>query len=114
MRIRSWKEKAIHERFYQELHAEGPHRRAIPGTNNMVNTIRTKIDKYRELAEEIQRTWRTRTKILPIVITATGVVPAKTVENMQQLGGTGTEMRAMQKAVILHTTRIVRKVIGGE
>ena len=55
---------------------------AVPGTNNMVNTIRTKIDKYREPAEEIQQTWRTRTRILPIVITATGVVPAKTVEDM--------------------------------
>ena len=87
---------------------------AVPGTNDMVNTIRTKIDKYRELAEEIQRTWRTRREILPIVITATGVVPAKTVENMQQLGDTGTEMRAMQKAVILYTTRIVRKVTGEE
>ena len=52
--------------------------------------------------------------MLPIVITIIGVVPAKTVENMQQLGGTGMEMRAMQKAVILHTTRIVRKVIDKE
>ena len=87
---------------------------AVPGTNNMANTVRNKMDKYRELAEEIQRIWKTRTRILPIMVTATGVIPKKTVENVQQLGGAETEMRAMQKAVILHTTRIERKVTGEE
>jgi hypothetical protein len=46
------------------------------------------------------------TKIVRIEL----MVPRKTVENQQKLGGAETEMRAMQKAVILHTTRIVRKV----
>jgi hypothetical protein len=87
---------------------------AVPGTNNMANTMQNKMNKYKELAEEIQRVWKTRTRIMPIVVTATGVIPKKTVENLRELGGEKTEIRAMQKAVILHTTRIVRKVIGEE
>jgi len=32
---------------------------AEPGANNMGKTIQNKKNKYRELAEEVQRTWRT-------------------------------------------------------
>ena len=60
----------------------------------------------------MQRIWKTKTRILPIVVTATGVVPRKTIENLRELGGTKPEMRAMQKAVIHHIRRTVRKVIG--
>jgi len=70
----------------------------VPGTNNMANTMQNKMGKYRELAEKIQRTWKTRTRILPIVVTVTAtevIPPKKTVENLQELGGSGTEMRAM-------------------
>ena len=85
---------------------------AIPNQHNMMRTIQHKIDKYRELASELERQWKMRVKTVPIVITTGGVIPRVTTDNIAELGGGTKEIRAAQKAVILHTTRLVRKVIG--
>ena len=87
---------------------------AVPNSKNMKHTVQHKISKYKELAMEIERQWRTRTKTLPIVVTATGLFPKSTIRNLTELGCTTKEVRAMQKAVVLHTTRTVRKVLGEE
>lgn len=87
---------------------------AVPNQNNMKKTVSHKVSKYKELSMELTKQWKTKTRTLPIVITTVGVFPKTTVQNLQELGCTTTEIRSMQKAVILHTTRIVRKVINEE
>jgi hypothetical protein len=47
----------------------------IPGTTNLEKTYRGKINKYTELADEIRRIWNQEVKIIPILVSATGIVP---------------------------------------
>ena len=89
---------------------------AVSNTNNCVKTVGLKREKYQELANEMQQrgeTWKVT--IEPVVILATGVTPIKTIQAVERLLGKGESTQTfekMQKAAILATTRIVRKVIG--
>lgn len=85
---------------------------AVPNVNNLMSTVQHKRSKYTELANEIGRQWKMKTKILPIVISTTGIIPQATVDSVLELGGSTRELRLMQKAVILHTVNTVRRVIG--
>ena len=85
---------------------------AVPNNNNLINTVCHKIEKYVDLRMEIERQWNVQTKVLPIVVSSTGVVPQSTVDAVNELGGGIGEIRAMQKAALLHTANIVRRFIG--
>jgi hypothetical protein len=87
----------------------------VPNNNNVISTVRHKIEKYAELAGEIKRQWRVKTKVLSVIVSTTGVVPHSTVRAMNELGGTMREIQTMQKAAVLHTTiSIARKIIGDQ
>ena len=85
---------------------------AVPNTNNVQKMVQHKISKYAELAVEIEKQWMTKVQIMPMVIFTTGLIPKTTFQNVYKLGGTIREIRLMQKAVILHTTNIVRGFVG--
>ena len=80
----------------------------------MMKAIQEKISKYVRLRTEIHKQWKMETEVLPIVVTTTAIVPHITVRNVKELGrgGTMSELRNIQKAVILLTSSIVRKVFG--
>ena len=85
---------------------------AAPNQQNTLKTVNHKIGKYKELAIEVEKQWQVKTWILPIVVTTQGIISKTTVENVEKLGGERRDIRVMQKAVILHTTHIVRKMLG--
>ena len=85
---------------------------AVPNTNNVHKTVQHKISKYAELAVEIEKQWKTKVQIIPIGISTSGLILKTTVQNVYKLGGTIREIRLMQKAVILHTTNILRGFVG--
>ena len=84
---------------------------AVPGPSNMQNTVHEKVNKYKELSMELENQWKMKMKTLPIVITTTGMYQT-TIQNLLELGCSKTEIRTIQKAAILCTTRMVRKVLG--
>lgn len=86
---------------------------AVPNTNNLKNTYNEKVNKYRELAQEVKALWRLdKVTILPIVISATGVVPVSLLGALEQLNMTVKELRQIQKAVILSTCNITRSFLN--
>jgi len=85
---------------------------AVPNNNNLVKTVCHKIEKYADLRMEIENQWNVQAKILPIMVSSTGVVPQSTVNAVNELGGGIREIRAIQKAALLHTASIVRRFIG--
>ena len=80
---------------------------AVPNNNNLINSVCHKIEKYVDLRMETKRQWNVQTKVLPILVSSTGVVPQGTVNAVNELGGGIGEIRAIQKAAILHTANIV-------
>ena len=47
---------------------------AISGERNVIKKEANKILKYKDLTMEIQRTWNVKTKMIPVIIWATGTI----------------------------------------
>ncbi|KAI5720807.1 hypothetical protein M8J77_011910 [Diaphorina citri] len=86
---------------------------AIPNTHNMESTVVEKNRKYQELRDEVRRMWRLeKVEIVPIILSATGIIPKNLHQSLQDLGIQKNVFMLLQKAVILNTTRIVRKFLS--
>ena len=47
---------------------------AISGDRNVIKKEAEKILKYKDLTTEIQRMWNVKTKVIPVIIGATGTI----------------------------------------
>ena len=69
-----------------------------------------KILKYKDLTIEIQRTWKVKTRVIPVIIGATGTISKsfrKFISNIPE----NHEVKELQKTAILATAHILRKVL---
>ncbi|KAI5699149.1 hypothetical protein M8J77_002112 [Diaphorina citri] len=86
---------------------------AIPNTSNIEKKHTEKIQKYIPLAEEIKQIWHQNTiQILPIIISATGVIPKTLHESLKILNLNKNMYIQMQKSVIINTCSIVRRFLN--
>lgn len=86
---------------------------AIPATANLQTTQTTKITKYTDLAIEVQQQWHMNTvKTIPIVLSATGIIPNTLKTNLKKLEIDENIFRILQRAVILDTCRMTRKFLN--
>ena len=47
---------------------------AISGDRNVIKKEAEKILKYKDLSIEIQRMWKVKTRVIPVIIGATGTI----------------------------------------
>jgi hypothetical protein len=47
---------------------------AIPGDRNVIQNEAEKILKYKDFTIEIQHTWNVKTRVIPVIIGATGTI----------------------------------------
>jgi hypothetical protein len=83
---------------------------AISGDRNVIKKEAEKILKYKDLTIEIQCIWNVKTKVIPVIIGATGTISKsfrKYVSNIPE----NHEVKELQKTVILGTAHIFRKVL---
>ena len=89
--------------------------RSTPGDKNVTPRTDDKCRKYFELASELKALHDFKSfKLIDIIIGATGTVLSSTKKNFQELfqeKGTSA-MRLSQKAAILGTLHILKKVLG--
>ena len=69
-----------------------------------------KILKYKDLTIEIQRMWDVKTKVLPVIIGATGTISKSFRKYVSNIPGKH-EVKELQKTAILGTAHILRKVL---
>ncbi|CAH2074940.1 unnamed protein product, partial [Iphiclides podalirius] len=86
----------------------------IPYDENLVKAETDKKTKYLDLAHEVTDMWGgVPTEIIPIVVSANGLIPVSLSEHLRRLGlRDGTLQAQMQKAVLLDTARIVRRFLS--
>ena len=70
-----------------------------------------KIEKYLDLARELKKVSNMKVIMVPLVVGSLGT-PAKELEKrLKTIGGIETKVTELQKTVLIHTSRILRKVI---
>ena len=73
---------------------------AISGDRNVIKEEAEKILKYKDLTTEIQRMWNVKTKVIPVIIWATGTISKsfrKYVSNIT----VKHEVKKLQKTALL-------------
>ena len=86
---------------------------AIPNTNNIQSKHEEKIEKYLSLAEETRQMWhQNKTIIVPIIISATGVVPKSLHRSIKTIDLHPKLFKNLQKAVIIDTCSMVRQTLN--
>jgi hypothetical protein len=73
----------------------------------------TKINKYLELSVAMRNLWCSeKISILPLVISATGIVPQSLFKNLKILDLDNTLVVEIQKGILLYSCHIVRKCLN--
>jgi len=83
---------------------------AISGDRNVIEKEADKILKYKDLTVEIQRMWNVKTKVIPVIIGATGTISKsfrKYFSNILRKH----EVKELQNTAMLSTAHILRKVL---
>jgi hypothetical protein len=83
---------------------------AISGDRNVIKKEAEKISKYKDLAIEIQSMWNVKTRVIPVIIGATGTISKSFRKYVSSTPG-NHEVREIQKTAILGTAHILRKVL---
>ena len=83
---------------------------AIPYDSRVNSKEVEKIEKYQDLAREIKKLWGMRVTVIPIVTGTLGTTPKKLKKRLEDIG-IETRVTELQKTVILHSARILRKVL---
>ena len=83
---------------------------AISRDRNVIKKEAEKILKYKYLTTDIQRMWNVKTKVIPVIIGATGTVSKSFRKYASNIRGKH-EVKELQKTTILGTAHIIRKVL---
>jgi hypothetical protein len=81
---------------------------AVPGDRNVIQKEVEKILKYNDLTIEIQCMWNVKTRVIPVIIGATGTISKSFRKCVSTIPG-NHEVRELQKTAILGTAHILRK-----
>ena len=76
----------------------------------MIKKEAEKILKYKDLTIEIQRMWNVKTKVIPVIIGATGTISKAFRKYVSNIPGKH-EVKELQKTPIFSTAHILRKVL---
>ena len=68
------------------------------------------MEKYQDLAREIKKLSGMRATVIPIIIGALRTAPKKLKKRLEDIG-IETQVTELQKTVILHSARILRKAL---
>ncbi|XP_051911362.1 uncharacterized protein LOC127593748 [Hippocampus zosterae] len=83
---------------------------AVPSDGNIRKKEHEKLEKYQGLREELERAWKVKVTVVPVVVGALGAVTPKLDEWLQQIPGTTSDI-SVQKCAVLGTARILRRTL---
>jgi len=78
--------------------------------NNVIKKEAEKILKYKDFTIEIQCMWNVKTKVIPVIIGATGTISKSFRKYVSSIPG-NHKVKEIQKTAILGTAHILQKVL---
>jgi hypothetical protein len=86
---------------------------AVPNSHNITQTYNPKINKYLELSVAMRNLCCSeKNPILPLIISATGIVPQSLLKNLKVLDLGNTLVVEIQKGILLYSCHIARKFLN--
>jgi len=86
---------------------------AVPGDARVASKEVEKMQKYQNLAIEMQRLWELKkVKVVPIVIGALGAVPAAFRKHFEKLDIKDISVEQLQRTAVLGTANILRRYLN--
>jgi hypothetical protein len=82
---------------------------AISGDRNVIQKDAVKILKYKDLTMEMLLIWNVKTRVIPVIIGATGTISKSFRKCVNAITG-NHEVKELQKTSILGTSHIIRKL----
>ena len=82
---------------------------AVPADKNIYLKEFQKLSKYKDLEIKATKMWKLKTKTMPVVIGALGMIKKVTQNFIDQIPGKPS-LQEMQKVVLTSTFHILRKV----
>ena len=83
---------------------------AVPNDCNIEKKEKEKVEKYQPLREELEKCWKVKATVVPVVIGALGAVTPAHSMWLDQIPG-NVETSQLQKSVLLGTGKIMRRVL---
>jgi hypothetical protein len=83
---------------------------AISGDRNVIKKEAENILNYKDLTIEMQRMWNIKTRVIPVVIGATGTISKSFRKHVSNIPG-HHDVKELQKTAIMGTAHILRKVL---
>jgi hypothetical protein len=80
------------------------------GDRNVIRKQADRILEYKYLTTEIQRTWKVKTKTIPVIMWPTKIISKSLRKYLSSITGR-FEIRELQNTDIFGTEHIVRKVL---
>ena len=84
---------------------------AVPSDQNISLKEFQKLSKYKDLEIEVTKMWKLKTKIIPVVIGALGMIKKGTQSFIDQIPGKPS-LQEIQKIVLTSTAAILQKVLS--
>jgi hypothetical protein len=83
---------------------------AISGDRNMINNKVEKILKHKNLTIKIKLMWNVKTKVIPVIMGATGTTSKSFRKYVSNIPG-NHKVKELQKTAILGSAHILQKVL---
>jgi hypothetical protein len=84
---------------------------AIPDDSNFNTKETEKLSKYKDLETEVNRTWKMRTKTVPLVVGALETIKKGLGQNLQLFPGHPL-VTELQKITLMSNAHIIHKMLG--
>jgi hypothetical protein len=83
---------------------------AVPADRNVIRKEAEKILKYKNITIEIQHMWNVKTRVIPVIMEATGTI-SNSLRKYVSIIPENHEVKGLQKTAILGTAHILCKVL---
>ena len=84
---------------------------SVPNDNNVSAKEFEKLSKYKDLEIEISKMWNVKTRTIPMIIGALGVIKKGTKEHLENIPGK-IPLCELQKIVLNSTAHILRRALS--
>ena len=83
---------------------------AVPRDENIQDKELKKIDKYQSLKTELEKLWKVKIMVIPVVVGAPGAIADRLPSWLAQIPGTISEVE-LQKSALLGMAQVLRHLL---